>query len=132
MLQKFQNRATKAVAKIKVVKLLYVVLLTVIMMSAAGSALAAKLPKVGDQRLDITTETEAVSAIDEVAGFLSNVFFALAAIFIILSAIFYLTAAGNQTQLDRAKNTLIYSIVAIVIALIAFSLPNFLGDILKR
>lgn len=70
-----------------------------------------------------------ITAIGNVSGFLFQVFIGLAVIFIIVAAIFYLTAAGNQTQLDRAKNVLIYSIVAIVIALLAGGITTFIGSV---
>ena len=78
---------------------------------------------------DITSGCQFIVAIQNVAGFLFQVFMALAVIFIIIAAIFYLTAAGNQTQLDRAKNVLIYSIVAIVIALLAGGIATFIDDL---
>lgn len=77
----------------------------------------------------INTGSEIIVAVKRAAGFLFDLFTALAVVFIILSALFYLTAAGNQTQLDRAKNILIYSIVAIVIALIAGGIVSFVGDV---
>jgi len=80
--------------------------------------------------MPVTTAQGVITVIDKVSSFLFAVFLALAVIFIIVAALFYLTAAGNQTQLDKAKNTLIYSIVAIVIALIAGGITAFIGNIL--
>ena len=73
---------------------------------------------------NIDTVSEVSGIIDNVATGLSVILFALAAIFIIISGIFYLTAAGNQTQLDKAKNTLIYAIVGVVLGLIAFGVAS--------
>lgn len=82
---------------------------------------------------DIPTKIDSATAvytlIAGIATFLFNIFLGLAVIFIIVAALFYLTAAGNQTQLDRAKNVLIYSIVAIVIALIAGGVTSFINTI---
>ncbi len=78
---------------------------------------------------EIDTGSDVINAVNNVAGFLFQLFIALAVIFIIIAALFYLTAAGNQTQLDRAKNVLIYSIVAIVIALVAGGIVFFIGDV---
>lgn len=77
-----------------------------------------------------STACGAVAAVDNVAGWLFTLFLALAVIFIIVAALFYLTAAGNTTQLEKAKNTLIYSIVAIVLALIAGGLTAIVRQIL--
>lgn len=78
---------------------------------------------------DIRSGNQFINAIVNASGFLFQVFIALAIVFIIVAALFYLTAAGNQTQLDRAKNVLIYSIVAIVIALLAGGITAFIGDV---
>ena len=78
----------------------------------------------------ITNAGEVTEVINRVASFLFAVFIALSVIFLIVAALFYLTAAGNQTQLDKAKNILIYAIAAIVIALIAGGVTTFIGDIL--
>ena len=78
---------------------------------------------------NISSGQDVIAAVNNVAGFLFKIFIALAVVFIIIAALFYLTAAGNQTQLDKAKNILIYSIVAIVIALIAGGIVSFVGDV---
>src|SRR3989344_5286909 len=75
-------------------------------------------------RVDVSNIAKTETAITNVAKGLATVLFALAAIFIIISGIFYLTAAGNQTQLDNAKNTLIYAIVGVVLGLIAFGVAG--------
>ncbi|MDP3991667.1 MAG: hypothetical protein Q8P66_02075 [Candidatus Colwellbacteria bacterium] len=95
-----------------------------------GAVLVQPARALGEPTAPIKTAQGVVDAINQVANFLFAVFLALAVIFLIVAALFYLTAAGNQTQLDKAKNTLIYSIVAIVIALIAGGLTAFIGDIL--
>ena len=77
----------------------------------------------------ISSGQDVITAVENVSGFLFKIFMALAVVFIIIAALFYLTAAGNQTQLDKAKNILIYSIVAIVIALIAGGIVQFVGDV---
>ncbi len=93
------------------------------LMPLAGAATFSPPPS------EIKTGNQVINAVNNVAGFLFQIFIALAVVFIIIAALFYLTAAGNQTQLDRAKNVLIYSIVAIVIALIAGGIVFFIGDI---
>ncbi|MBI4032856.1 hypothetical protein HY374_04075 [Candidatus Berkelbacteria bacterium] len=78
----------------------------------------------------VVKQGQAVDVVQQVAKFLFAIFLALAVIFLILAAVFYLTAGGNQTRLDQAKSTLIYAIVAIVIALIAGGMARFIGDFL--
>lgn len=49
----------------------------------------------------------------------------LAVAMIIFSGIRYLTAHGDKSQVESAKNTLIYSVVGLVIAIIAYAIVNF-------
>ena len=81
--------------------------------------------------VDIGDEAKLVTAITNVATTLAVILFALSAIFIVLSGFFYLTAAGNPEQVKKAKDTLIYAIVGIVLGLVAFSIDNLIEAFLK-
>lgn len=48
------------------------------------------------------------------------IFFVIAVLFILLAAFGYLTAAGDAEKLNTAKNRIIYAVVAIVVALLAY------------
>ena len=50
---------------------------------------------------------------------------ALAVIMIIIGAIRYTTSAGNSSQTTAAKNTIIYSVVGLILALFAYGIVNF-------
>ncbi len=100
-------------------------------MALVQSADAQIKDKGSDIPKDFTTEDNVYKAVNQVARFLFNIALGLAVIFIIVAALFYLIAAGNQTQLDRAKTILIYSIVAVVLALIAGGITTFVDSLLK-
>ena len=38
----------------------------------------------------------------------------------VISGILYLTAAGNETQIEKAKNAMTYSIVGVIVALMGY------------
>lgn len=78
----------------------------------------------------ITDPQGIVDIINTVAGWFFAVFLALAVVFLLWAAFQYLTAAGNQDRVDKAKNTLIYSVVAIVVALVAGGLVQVISGIL--
>ena len=46
-------------------------------------------------------------------------------IVIILSGIYFVTSAGNAETVKKAKNALIYSIVGLVITILAYAIVNF-------
>lgn len=52
----------------------------------------------------------------------------LAIIVIIASGIMFVTAAGNPQSISRAKNALVYSIVGLVVAVMAYAIVNFIVD----
>ena len=49
----------------------------------------------------------------------------LSVIMIIVSGIFYVTSSGDSSKVARAKNTLLYSVVGLVVAFIAFAVVNW-------
>ena len=49
----------------------------------------------------------------------------VAVIMIIMGGITYVTSSGDATKLAKAKNTIIYSVIGLVIALLAFAIVNF-------
>lgn len=55
---------------------------------------------------------------------------ALAVIMIIYSGIRYVTSAGNPTGVTAAKNSLMYSVIGLVVAILAYAIVSFVVDTL--
>ena len=55
----------------------------------------------------------------------------LSVIMIIYSGIRYATAHGDKSQVESAKNTLIYSIVGLVVAIVAYAVVNWVVNLWK-
>ncbi len=53
----------------------------------------------------------------------------LAVIMIIVSGILYVISTGDAGKVAKAKNTLMYSVVGLVVAFIAFAIVNWVLDI---
>lgn len=53
---------------------------------------------------------------------------AAAVIMLIVGAIRYVTSAGDASQASAAKNTILYSLAGLVIALAAYGIVNFVLD----
>jgi hypothetical protein len=49
----------------------------------------------------------------------------LAVVMIIFSGIRYVTSAGDKGRVDSAKNTIIYSVVGLIVAIVAFALVQW-------
>jgi hypothetical protein len=52
---------------------------------------------------------------------------AIAVIIIIVSGIMYVTSAGNSANVTRAKNALTYSIVGLIVVILAFAITQFIA-----
>ena len=50
---------------------------------------------------------------------------AVSVIMLIIGGFRYVTSQGDQTQVQSAKNTILYSIVGIVVAILAYAAVNF-------
>lgn len=51
---------------------------------------------------------------------------AVSVVVIIMAGIFYTLSAGDQNQVTKAKNTLMYAVVGLVVALLAYAIVNFI------
>lgn len=50
---------------------------------------------------------------------------AVAVIVIIFAGVFYITSMGNATSIEKAKNTLMYAVIGLVVAILAYAIVNF-------
>lgn len=53
---------------------------------------------------------------------------AIAVIMIIWGGITYITSTGDSGRVQKAKNTIMYSVIGLVLALVAFAIVNFIID----
>lgn len=50
----------------------------------------------------------------------------VAVVMIVVGGITYTTSAGDSTQIKRAKDTIVYAIVGLVVAIMAFAIVNWI------
>lgn len=72
------------------------------------------------------------SFLDRIVNYLFGIFLVIAVIMIIYAAFLYLTAAGKEDQLNKAKTTIIYAVIAIVVAVVARSLVVLVRNIITQ
>lgn len=53
------------------------------------------------------------------------VFGVIAAIFIVVGGVNYMTSAGDSGKVQKAKNTILYAVIGLVISALAFAIVNF-------
>lgn len=70
-----------------------------------------------------------VNADNALNGILNTVYFMagiVAVIVIIISGIFYVISQGDASKIKRAKDGILYSVVGLIIVMLAFVLTNFI------
>lgn len=91
-----------------------------------------------DQMLDGADKTgtsggqDVNSLIQTVVNVMFFILGAVAVIMIIWSGIRYVTSAGNQTAVVSAKNTLIYAVVGLIVALLAYAIVSFVIEAIGK
>ena len=57
----------------------------------------------------------------------------VAVIFIIVGGVNYMTSAGDSAKAKKAKDTILYAVIGLVVCVLAFAIVNFvIGTILKN
>ena len=78
-----------------------------------------------DSEICKNKDEDASSLIGTIINVLLFLVGTLSVIMIIVSGIFYDTSSGDSSKVARAKNTLLYSVVGLVVAFIAFAVVNW-------
>ncbi len=79
----------------------------------------------------ITNPNDITYLVSKILGWVGGIVLTLALIMLLYAAILYLTAGASETAHGKAKGVLIYAIVGIVVALLAFSVRPFLETVLR-
>lgn len=72
-----------------------------------------------------------IKFLDGLANILATIFWTAAIISAIYSGFLFLTAGGSEEKVGKAKKTILYTVIAIVIGLLAFGLPSLIKNILE-
>ena len=98
-----------------------------------GAAAATTLPTSGNSGAGVATTSAAAVGITNTTVFalISNVMNwllgltgVLAVIGFVISGILYLTAAGDEEQIEKAKTVMMYAIIGLVVALVGLIIVN--------
>ena len=52
---------------------------------------------------------------------------AISVIIIIIGGIYYVTSTGDQARIKRAKDTILYAIIGLIVAILAYAIVNFVN-----
>ena len=87
--------------------------------ACSGSAANTALCK------DRNSKTAIPDFIKNLVNVLLYVLAAAAVIVIIFAGIFYTTSGGDAAAITKAKNTLLYAVIGLVVALLSYAIVNF-------
>lgn len=123
----FRNMKTKTLQK-AVIILPLVAFIALAMAPAMVSAQANFGTPPGSVTLSDTNQF--YTFLNRIFTIVYALFFAVAAFFFLFAAFTYLTAGGNEANIGKAKNILLYAVVAIIVALIALSIGTFVRSVI--
>ena len=96
--------------------------------AALGVQSGANAARGNDQPIDLFGVGGTFSTITNVLLFIVG---AIAVIMIVIGGLRYVTSGGNQNAVTAAKNTILYAIIGIIVAILAYAAINFvLGSLL--
>lgn len=107
---------------------------------ASFAALIATTAMTSNAQIDVDTGSQKITGVStsrDLKGEITRIInyglgFAglVAVIFLIYGGVQYIIAGGDQDTMDKAKNTIIYAIIGLVIILLAFVVVSAVGRIL--
>ena len=75
--------------------------------------------------LDNTGQPDLMDTVTQILNVIVGIIGVLAVAVIIIGAVFFVTSQGDAGKVARARNTILYGIVGLVISLLAFAIVNF-------
>ncbi len=95
------------------------------------------IPQIVSATIDLPTEAQTglpeggngavLKAIESVVEFVVGVIGSIAVLMIVISGIMYMVSGGDQQKAETAKNILTYSVIGLVIAILAYAIVIFIG-----
>ena len=78
----------------------------------------------------ITDPQQIINTIESIGNWIFSIFLALSAIFILWAAFKFLTASGDAGKVGEAKQSLVYALVGIAVAVLAKGLVSLVENFL--
>lgn len=80
---------------------------------------------------NITNLSQIYNFTERILAYLQTFFWIIVAIFVVLTAYKYLTSGGDEEKVKSAKQTLIYTVIAVVVALVATAIVGAVSSFLR-
>jgi len=83
----------------------------------------------GDSAVCANKDEKAESFVGTLVNILLYVVGAVSVVTLIIGGVLYTLSAGNSSSVAKAKNTITYSIIGIVVSVLAFAIVNWVFDL---
>ena len=80
----------------------------------------------------VKSKTPLANQIWDIVGFALMILGGLAVIVIIIAGFFYVTSNGDSSKLAAAKNTILYAVIGLVVALLASAIISFVNNFVAK
>lgn len=94
------------------------------MPSYVGASTRTEIQK-GINAVNDGNDTELQTSFKDIVNVMLYVLGAIAVIMIVVGGIRYTTSTGDSSRVKAAKDTIMYAVVGLVVALLAFAIVNF-------
>lgn len=74
---------------------------------------------------DIDEQPSLMTTVTTIINVIVGVVAVIAVIVIVVGGIFFVTSTGDSAKIARARNTIIYGVVGLIVSLLAFAIVNF-------
>ena len=78
----------------------------------------------------LRTKNGLTGFINSLAVWFEGIIFAISILFILYAAFLFITAAGNEETIGKAKSIIVYGMIGIAVALLAFAVQSFVASVL--
>jgi hypothetical protein len=99
-------------------KILLSFLLVALVFPVVASAAAYTSP--------LPTSLDLLDMIGKIANWLFWILLAISIVFIVYAGILFVTAAGNTEQVEKARHIILYAVIGIIVAMLAYAIRAFL------
>jgi len=98
---------------------------------ASSAAEKAQKGISGDDSVNPGANTDLMATVKTILNAVFGVIGIIAVIMIILGGVTYATSQGDPNKVKKGKDTILYGIIGLIVALLAFAIVNFVLTSLK-
>jgi ACR3 family arsenite efflux pump ArsB len=89
-------------------------------------SLSLFLPAVVAAQVEELPQLDLIGTLETIASLVFTILIAISLIFLVYAGILFVTAAGSAEQVEKARHIILYAIIGLVVAALAWGIREFL------